>query len=58
MTMQPRSTHSAGNALAPAHIRVLVVDSKAASRLSVVQLLRDCQYQASMRGWKTASNFF
>ncbi|GAX77770.1 hypothetical protein CEUSTIGMA_g5213.t1 [Chlamydomonas eustigma] len=29
----------------PKNLRVLVVDSKLASRLSVVQLLRDCQYQ-------------
>ena len=31
--------------MAPGNLRVLVVDSQAASRLSAVQLLRDCQYQ-------------
>ena len=33
--------------MTPGNLRVLVVDSKAASRLTSVQLLRDCQYQAS-----------
>ncbi len=29
----------------PKNLRILVVDSKAASRQNVVQLLRDCEYQ-------------
>ena len=33
------------NQFGPERLRVLVVDSKTASRISAVQLLRDCLYQ-------------